>query len=332
MIANFLANASWMRKKMMLARALAIVSLYVVVVFSHGGAHAGFSGHNTKGDFGLQSGTQPPPGFLITPMYYRYSADTLRNRSGDKVGIDPQRRGSLDVNAYVLGFIWVSDDLKILGGNYGFQAFPAFTDNTLEVPLLGLNESVDTDLTDLYFQPINLGWNTDQADFVAGLGIYAPVGKYEPGGSRNTGLGMWSFEPFVGTTVYLDEQKSWSFAATAFYEMHSEKEDTDIRVGDILTIEGGLGKAFMGGAVNVGAAYYAQWKITDDDLGLDAHFPGGRGLAKHRVYGLGPEVTLPIAPKGDLFGFINARYFWEFGARSTLEGNTFVLTAIIPIP
>lgn len=315
----------------MSVRTRAIASLCAGLAFASGGAYAGLAGNNTKGDFGLQSGTQPPPGLLITPMYYRYSGDSLRNSAGDKISIDPQERGSLAANAYVLGFIWVSNDLKILGGNYSFQAFPAFTDNTLEVPALGLDESVDTGFADIYFQPINLGWHTDRADFIAGLGVTAPTGEYEPGGSDNTGLGMWSFEPFVGTTVYLDEAKNWSFAATAFYEFHSEKEDTNIQVGDILTIEGGLGKTFMDGALSVGAAYYAQWKITEDDLGRGNAFPGVPDLPKHRVYGVGPEVTIPIAPKGKLYGFINARYMWEFGARSTLEGETFVLTAIFPI-
>jgi len=327
-----LAMTARLLVKAMPARTLAIVNLCVILAFASGGAYAGFAGHNTKGDFGLQSGTQPPPGLLIAPMYYRYSGDTLRDSKGDKVSIDPEERGSLDANSYVLGFIWTSNETKILGGNYGFQAYPAFTDNTLEVPVLGLDESVDTGFADLYFQPINLGWHTRQADFIAGLGVTAPTGEYEPGGSDNTGLGMWSFEPFVGTTVYLDEQKRWSFAATAFYELHSEKKDTDIQVGDILTIEGGLGKTFMDGALSIGAAYYAQWKMTEDDLGSDNVFPSGMDLGKHRVYGLGPEVTIPIVPQGKLYGFINARYLWEFGARSSLEGNTFVLTAILPIP
>ena len=46
--------------------------------------HAQLSGHNTKGDFGLQSGTQAPPGFYVVPLYYDYSADTLRDGNGDK--------------------------------------------------------------------------------------------------------------------------------------------------------------------------------------------------------------------------------------------------------
>jgi hypothetical protein len=88
----------------------------------------------------------------------------------------------------------------------------------------------------------------------------------------------------------------------------------------------------MEGAVSVGAAYYAQWKLSDDDLGLGIELPGGRRVGKHRVYGLGPEITIPIATKKKLYGFINARYFWEFGARSTLEGKSLVLTATFPIP
>ncbi len=306
--------------------------LLVSVLSLHGQqALAGFAGHNTKGDYGLQSGSQLPPGMYLYPMYYRYDGSDLINRDGDSIRIDPEGRGSLDVNAYVLGILWVSES-KIFGGNYSFQIYPGFTDNTLEVPILGLDESVSTGFTDLYIQPINLGWQTDRADFTAGLGVYAPTGNYEPGGSENRGLGMWSFELFAGTTIYFDEPRTWHFATTAWYETHTEKKDTNIRVGDILTLEGGLGKSFIDGALSVGAAYYAQWKLTGDDLGTTLARPNGRGLGKHHVYGVGPELTLPLASKKTLYGFLTARYLWEFGTRSTLEGNTFVLALTFPIP
>jgi len=295
-------------------------------------AHAQLNGHNTKGDFGLLSGSQAPPGlYLAAPIYVRYDADTLRNSEGDRVSLDPDRRGSLAVNAFVVGLIWVSE-YKIFGGNYSIQAYPAFTDNALEVPILGTNDSVSTGFTDLYFQPINLGWHSARADFIAGLGIYAPTGRYEPGGDENLGLGMWSFEVFGGTTVYLDKAKSWHFAAAAFYETHTDKKDTNVRVGDLLTLEGGLGWSFMQGLGNLGLAYYGQWKVTEDDLGIDLGLPIELLVGKHRVYGVGPELTIPIATKKKLIGFLNARYLWETGARSTLEGSTFVFTATFPIP
>ncbi len=303
---------------------------FVVLALGLNPAHAQLNGHNTKGDFGLMSGSQAPPGFYLAPIYVRYDADTLRNSDGDRVSLDPDRRGSLAINSYVVGLIWVSE-YKIFGANYGAQAYPAFTDNALEAPILGVDEGVSTGFTDFYFQPINLGWHTARADFTTGLGFYAPTGEYEPGGDANLGLGMWSFEVFGGTTVYLDKAKSWNFAATAFYETHTDKKDTDIRVGDLLTVEGGLGWSFMQGLGNVGLAYYGQWKMTDDDLGIHLGLPGDRPIGKHRVYGVGPELTIPIATKKKLFGFLNARYLWETSARSTLEGSTFVLTATFPI-
>jgi len=312
----------------MRGRLILVISMCVVVsLLVPTPARAQYNGHNTKGDFGLMSGSQPPPGFYLAPIYVRYGADTLRNSDGDPVSPDPDQRGSLTVNAYVLGLIWVSE-FKIFGANYSIQAFPAFTDNALEVPILGVDEGVETGFADLYIQPINLGWHTARTDFVAGLGIYAPTGRYEPGGDENLSLGMWSLELFGGTTVYLDKAKRWHLAAAAFYETHTKKEDTDIQVGDLLTIEGGLGWSFLDGAASLGVAYYGQWKVTDDDLGLDFDLP----IGKHRVYGVGPELTIPIATKKKLIGFINARYFWETGARTTLEGNNFVFTATFPIP
>ncbi len=308
----------------------AATGLFVSLILFPSLCQAQLNGHNTKGDFGLLSGSQAPPGFyLIAPLYFNYSADTLRNRDGDRIVIDPDQPGSLDVDAFVLGLVWVSES-KIFGGNYSFQLYTPFANNSVEAPILGLQDSVSTAFGDLYLQPINLGWHTVHADFIAGLGIYAPTGTYESGGDENIGLGMWGFEVFAGTTLYFDGAKSWHLAATAFFETHTEKEDTDITVGDLLTVEGGLGKSFKDGLINVGAAYYGQWKLGHDDFGVE--LPGGPTLGKHRVYGIGPEISVPIATKKKLIGFVSARYLWETGARTTLEGETFVLTATFPIP
>jgi hypothetical protein len=93
---------------------------------------------------------------------------------------------------------------------------------------------------------------------------------------------MWSYEFSGGTTLYLDKAKSLSFATSAFWEIHSKKDGTDIRVGPImlagvkvgqlLTLEGGFGKSFLQGAASVGLAYYAQWKITRDDLACQSNY------------------------------------------------------------
>ncbi len=293
-------------------------------------AAAQLAGANTKGDIGLLSGTQPPPGFYVVPVFYQYSPDSALDKNGDE--LPPiLGGGSIDIKAGVVGLLWVSD-FKIFGANYSAAIWPALANGKLQFPVLEINRNLSTGFADLYIQPFTLGWHLDRADFTAGLGLFAPTGKYETSGENNTGLGMWTYEIFGGTTLFLDKAKSWNFATTASYEIHGKKEDSDVRVGDILTLEGGLGKSFMKGAFNVGVAYYAQWKITNDDFGLDSDLPDGPLFGKHRVYGFGPDVTIPLASKKKFWGSLNLRYFWETGARTTLQGSTFIATLAFPIP
>ena len=113
-----------------LVRSITLASLACLAVAVQ--VQAQLSGHNTKGDFGLLAGSQPPPGlYVVAPLYFRYEADALRNRDGDQLPLE----FSLNVNAYVFGVLWVSEK-KVLGGNYSFQVFPAFTDNGLEAPVV----------------------------------------------------------------------------------------------------------------------------------------------------------------------------------------------------
>ena len=93
-------------------------------------------------------------------MWVRYEPDTLRDSDGNSNRID----FSLDVNTYVFGLLYVSEK-KILGGNYSFQIYPAFTDNALEAPPLDLEQSVSTGFTDLYVVPLHLGWQKKRADW-----------------------------------------------------------------------------------------------------------------------------------------------------------------------
>ncbi len=68
----------------MLRRALQVI-LPIAFMALAGNVHAQFNGHNTKGDYGMFSGTQPDPGFYLSALYVKYDADTLRDRNGDKV-------------------------------------------------------------------------------------------------------------------------------------------------------------------------------------------------------------------------------------------------------
>jgi hypothetical protein len=206
----------------------------------------------------------------------------------------------------------------------------------LEAPAFTVGQTVDPSFADLLIRPVDLGWHSKGADVTAGFQFYAPTGTYERGGSENIGKGMWTYEPFVGSTVYFDEKRTVSLATTAFWEFHGNKKDTTTKVGQLLTLEGGLGKSYLGGGLILGAAYYAQWKLTKDQL-VEFVLPGGAGFAvdfpgKHKVFAFGPDVTLPVASKSKLISLVNIRYLWETGTRIKTQGQTLAVTATFPIP
>jgi hypothetical protein len=291
-----------------------------------GPARAQLKGHYIPGFTGLQSASQAPPSLnLILPVYF-YTTDDIRNNDGNSLGAQPHVTASF-IGA---GLAWVTN-VKLLGGNLGGSVVPlAFIKSRIEGASLDVPGKFA--FTDISLQPLQLGWHSKRADYVAGYTLFLPVGKWELNGSDNAGLGMWSHDLQAGATLYLDEKHAWSFSALGTYELHSHKEDTDIRVGDILTAEGGLGKTFykikmMGQTpvptliTSVGLAYYGQFKVTGDSGPLLTPLLQG---SKDRVFGAGLEGNVILPAEGLVFGL---RAEPELGARNRTQGWTFLLSA-----
>ena len=325
-------------------RFVIVVTALAAVFFMPTQGFAQLSGANLLGDFGVGSGTQPAPGAYVGLIFYRYSTDTIKKADGSRLVLAPDQPGSLNLHAVAPLFVMVTK-AKVLGANYGFMVSPSFANAALAAPGLGLDRSIGTGTGDTYVVPVMLGWHAPQADVNAGFGFFAPTGRYDAKADDNLGKGMWSYEVSAGTTVYFDPAKTWSFATAGYWETHTKKKGTGftlpngtevlsgVTVGDLLTLEGGLGKSFLQGALSLGMAYYAQWKTTDDNFGLPGILPiDFPTLAKHRVYGLGPDVTLPIATKSKLLALVNIRYLMEMGARVKTQGDSLVITATFPVP
>lgn len=302
-------------------------------------AWAQLNGENLLGDMGVKSGSQPEPGVYVSSIYYRYFTDTIKDPEGERVQIDPTGEASQTIQAGMPLVYFVAKP-KVLGGHFGAMAVLPVARGSLEAPGFGLAEEASTGLSDLYVMPAQLGWHFTRADLLAGVGLFVPTGRYTAGADDNLGKGMWSYEVSGGGTVYLDARRSFSVSTTAYWETHSKKSGevrvqdvtvSDVRVGQLLTLEGGIGKSFLRGAASVGMAYYAQWKLTADDPGAPSSGGGALpGLPKHRVFGLGPEVTIPIATKTRLLSLVNVRYLWEHGAQVKTQGRTLMVTNTIP--
>jgi hypothetical protein len=135
---------------------------------------------------------------------------------------------------------------------------------------------------------------------------------------------MWGQEFQAGTTVFFDAKKQWHAATVASFNVFSSKRDSDTKVGNILTLEGGVGRDLMGGGLSVGLTYYAGYKVTEDNLPPPANVLV-RG--KNRGYGIGPELTMALATKKSVFGLVTVRYHWETGMRVAPEGGALNILA-----
>jgi hypothetical protein len=296
--------------------------LFLLVVFagSAGVARAQLNIPVVRGDNGLKSGSQPPPGIYLTGLVYFYDTHDIIDSNGtrfNRVGIEQAFAGA--------ALTYVSKK-KLLGGNYSA---------TVVLPLL--NAAIDTPqndsktglgYSDTYVQPIQLGWHKKRYDALAGYGIYMPTGSFTPGASDNHGLGMWSHEFSVGTTVYLDEKKQWHAATNAYYNIQSHKRDTNRKAGNALSLEGGVGRTLCSGLCNVGVDYYTQWKVTNDTL---PNVPPGF-VSKHRYYGLGPEVNGVIPINAKTMAIFKLAYFHEFGNRVATQGQSIIMSVTLMKP
>lgn len=287
-------------------------------------SHAQLKGGHILGAMGLQSGTQTPENTLSVyiPGYF-YSASSLRNANGDKSIANPD----LTMSITGAGASYVSD-FKILGANYGATVLLAFAANTIQGNSTDVNNSLA--FTDTYIQPLQLGWHNKRADFVFSYQMYLPTGKFTAGASDNSGLGMFMNEFSAGTTLFFNDKKTIHFSALASYEINGKKKDTDIKTGDILSVEGGLGKTFyvMDGTnpmpksiINAGLIYYLQYKMTNDKIPVP--IIGTIETTKDRVGGIGAEINYFHLGCSTSAGI---RWIGEVEAINRFQGNTFFLT------
>lgn len=296
-------------------QAAAALASLVALSLLPAAALAQLSGDNLGGDLGLKAGSQAPPGFYTGYALYEYDVDKIVL---DELEIDIEQ---LSQTFHVIPIVYVSDK-TLWGANYGFSLILPWTDIAIQAPQADI-EAGKVAFTDMYVQPINLGWHSPRADVTTWYAFFAPTGDLEDGVS----LGMWAYELALGTTVYFDEAQTWHAAAVGQLEFHGNKEDRDAQPGTLLTIEGGAGHVIKR-IFDVGLAYYLQWKVTDDEGEDLADFVDE--LGKNRNFGFGPEINVIIPVSHDLSRLLIAdlRYLWETGTELDTQGDILTFSLI----
>lgn len=289
--------------------------------------HAQLKGTHLLGDVGLQSGTQAPPSFIPAVAIYNYHTSKFKKDNGETIDAP-------DINMFLLGLggSFVTN-AKIFGGNYGASVLIGFASSKIEGNLVSTKSSLA--FTDLYVEPLQLGWKTKQADYTFGYAIYLPTGKYELGGDDNAGLGILTNEFSAGSTVYFDAKKEWNFSALFSYALNSKKKNTkdnEITVGNLLTVEGGLGKTWykpvqgkpLPMIINAGMVYYMQFKSTDDKMKIPSIGGSVFDLTnKDHIFALGAEANIFFP---GIKSSISLRWLGETGAKNRTQGNAFFVT------
>jgi len=284
-----------------------------------------------KGFRDVYAGIVPTvPGLYVLNDVYHYqgSANALVFNGAVQLGVDAKFTADFLPLTYVTKW-------KILGGTFAFGAAPAFmsmdTDVGLTVPNftgpLGRTfgpfditfGDTETNFGDTGITPITLGWHSGNWWWNAGVTGFVPTGKYDKRDLANTSLNHWSVFPTAAIT-YFDPKAQWQASAAFAYAINFENPDTNYTSGDLFHIDSSITKNF--GALGVGAVTYAMIQTTGDS-GAGARF----GDFKSEVYGAGPIVTYTIGSNPVTALTLIAKWYHEFGARNTLEGDTVVASA-----
>jgi hypothetical protein len=158
-----------------------LVVLILSLIFIAQPAFGQLGGEQIRGDLGLKSGTQAPPGLYIAETLYFYRPTEVTGVNGAALF------GNLSLNLFapVLGINYVAKK-KILGAHYGAAVAMWIMNQKLALPNLRVNAST-YGFGDTYVSPVQLGWNFKRADVIATYAFYAPTGRYTAGASDNTG-------------------------------------------------------------------------------------------------------------------------------------------------
>jgi hypothetical protein len=272
-------------------------------------------GQYIPGTGGLNSGMQTPEGITYANYFFWYPTKTFKNQTGNKAAIN------FDINLLVdLNLFAYTTKAKFLGGTYGMAVGVPIVNSPVDLPRLGAGIS-PTGIGDIYVEPINLGWKLKKADVKAAYGFIAPTGKFGAA-SDTTTTDYWGHQFTFASTVYLDKTKLTQFSFNTNWEFHQKKRHEDLKVGNNMTLEAGVGKIFVKNEgkqlIQFGVVGYSEFQLTNDS---GTAVPALTANNKDRVFAIGPEFGVILPTKK--FNFM-ARVLPEFGARNRTQGVTVV--------
>jgi hypothetical protein len=256
------------------------------------------------------TGAMPPPGFYTLAFVNHYSADELKDDSGNRVPVD----FSVRATAISPRFVWVTGN-KLLGGQVAHAAIVPLVD--LDVSVAGASQR-KRGLGDIIVTALALGYHhSDKMHSVAALDVITPTGNYDRNRLANIGRNYWAIQP-VYTASYVNPA-GWNWDVKLMYDFNFKNKDTDYRSGQEFHFDYALGYAVANNWV-AGIGGYAYRQTTNDKQ---------NGVAidnKGRAFAIGPSIKYD---NGKGF-FITAKFQKEMDVRNRAEGKAFWIKASVP--
>lgn len=271
-----------------------------------------------KGYRDIFMGVVPPQ----TGLYFRTDLIYYGGQADTAVLGGLAQFGVRESAGYVLPAFTYVTDIKILGGQYAFNAVPSllivdaradFTGARGRVGVHGGGDMVG--IGDSVITPLILGWHGhNDTHWNVGLSAVLPTGSYEVGRLQNTSLGYYAIIPQAGWS-YLNPKTGWDASVGAAYVFPFKHEATDYQTGQILHFDAALSKA-VSPAWRLGVVGYAMIQTTDD-TGTGAVLGGFHS----QVFGMGPLAAYSLKIEGKPVTML-MKWDHEFGASNTFHGDT----------
>jgi len=288
-------------------------------------------GQYMPGQFGLNAGVMPSPGFTYQNMEINYDTSTLNDSKGNALPAKPS------LNLWVVeNWLLYVTNAKFLGGKLAFAIIvPTIANGSLTLEQVNFSGTT-WGLADTWVQPFTVSWHLKRADIFVGDAIVTPTGRYSPGALNNIGSGYFGNHVITGTTVYLTKNKGTSANIFTDWEAHGQKQGTNGTYkspGQAFTDEWGVGQVLplsknLSKLLQIGAIGYDQWQITDNGgtfaqsgpLGNTIILPAN-ALPYYSVHAVGGQVNFIMPEKSFALFF---KYEHEYSSYSHTLGNTLV--------
>ncbi len=265
-------------------------------------------------------GILPPPGTYGQIFVGNYTADSLRDNSGDKLAdID------LRVTTIVPRFVWVTD-YEVFGGNLGFHALLPLNDMRLNV---GGQRDHKRGIGDAHLGPVVGFHPSEKLHIATGVDFVIPTGgEYDKDDLINLGNNYYTVQAVFALT-YMDPN-GFNADVRLMHDYNFENDDTNYQSGRELhadyTLGWGLGNGWV---IGVGGHIYKQ--ISDDKCSASdcasAALVDATGGYRGRSFSIGPAIQ--YASKDGWL--LSAKWQQESGVRNRAEGEAFWLKFTIPL-